>query len=502
MRTEKNNTAAKYRGISNSAAAHRMKKAEQKQRRLRKRLFIVFILTLIATVGVAVIAYLHTNVYQDEDEFRKYAEDQFKEHDLFKVEGKTERIYEYGSPISYAADYNVTNNKAVEAYRQKKIQDIIDDYKQTKQEEEKIRAEKNKSDKHYEPPEEALIVSSAIYNSTNGVMSIAIQSSDNQEDKRDMVNVSSSVNTYLLSEKTGNPIVAEQIFMPDYRKVCSEYFTKYFKETYDEEELQENWQNYTSENAANFNKFIISENTVTFFFEEGTILDKSKGVIAEKITKNQMGETIRSKIIDRYIDPNKPMVAITFDDGPGGSAEDRILDCLKENGAVATFFYLGNRVGKNPKQITRAQSIGCEIGNHTWSHPQLTKITPEAAKEQMTKTNEAIKNACGSYPTVFRPSYGDTNSTVNSLVGMPVIMWSVDTLDWKTRDAQKTFASVTGTSKLNGKIILMHSLYTSTAEATELIVPWLIENGYQTVTVSELIKYKHGEIAQNGKVYR
>ena len=115
-----------------------------------------------------------------------------------------------------------------------------------------------------------------------------------------------------------------------------------------------------------------------------------------------------------------------------------------------------------------------------------------------------MEAACGSAPTVFRPCYGATNDSINAMAQMPVIMWTVDTLDWKTKDAQKTFDCVKAKAdqgKLDGKIVLMHSIHEPTAGATEKLIPWLKENGYQLVTVSELIKYKKGEDPQNGKVY-
>ena len=107
-------------------------------------------------------------------------------------------------------------------------------------------------------------------------------------------------------------------------------------------------------------------------------------------------------------------------------------------------------------------------------------------------------------PSILWPPYGAISDTVESSVGMPMILWSIDTLDWKTKDAQKTFDCIktkADQGKLDGKIVLMHSIHEPTAEATEMIVPWLKENGYQMVTVSELIKYKRGEDPQNGKVY-
>ncbi len=483
----------------------RRRKRRVRIKRRRTFLVLIFMTALVGTGIIAAAAYLTTNVYQDDEGFRAYAAKQFSDNNLFKANGTTKRVYEYGTPISYAADYDVIDNKVIETFRQNKIKQITEEYMAEKDSEEKIRKEENKDNKKYKAPAEALIINSAAYYSDNGAVSIAIKSSDNQENKRDMINVSSTVNTYLLSEETGNPILPEQVFTPDYRSKCSEYFTEYFSQKYSNEELSENWKDYVSNSYTNFNKFIVEERTVTFFFDEGTVVDKSKGVLAVKMTKNELGNVVRESVIERYVDPNKPMVALTYDDGPGGNSETRILDCLEKNNAVATFFYLGNRVSKNQSQIKRAQSIGCELGNHTWSHPQLTKHTPDEVKEQISKTNEAVKSACGAYPTVFRPSYGDTNESVNSLSGMPVIMWSIDTLDWKTRDANKTLEYITkaaSASKLDGKIVLMHSIHESTADATELIIPWLAENGYQTVTVSELIKYKKGALPENGKVYR
>jgi peptidoglycan/xylan/chitin deacetylase (PgdA/CDA1 family) len=229
--------------------------------------------------------------------------------------------------------------------------------------------------------------------------------------------------------------------------------------------------------------------------------ETAKSTEAEQQPQNAI-EILRESLPDRYIDPNKPMVALTYDDGPGGDSEKRILDCLEKNDAVATFFYTGNRVEKNADKVKRAVSLGCEIGNHTWSHSQLTKKSHEDMAKDINKTSEAIKKVTGSYPTVFRPSYGATNSDINKTSGMPVILWSIDTLDWKTRDAQKTFEAVSKNKHLDGKIVLMHSIHDSTADATEKIVPWLKKNGYQLVTVSELIVYKKGDAPTAGKVYR
>lgn len=486
--------------------SERLGKGNQKKnpKKLRRVLLIVFLLLLVMTGVIVTMAILSTNVYKDDAEFKAYADKQFREEKLFEINGKTEKVYEYGAPISYAADYDVIDNKAVSAFRQKQVDKITADYKAAQESAEAKRAEENKDNKKYKAPAEALIVNSASYKSDNGAVSIVISARESQEQKRDMVDTTSSLYTYLVSEKTGNVIYPEQMFVPEYRTICADYFAGYLKDEYKSDELVDGWESRVTADAANFNKFIVSEKFVTFYFDPGTILKESEGTLAVKVSKSDLNGIMRDQVSERYIDPNRPMVALTYDDGPGDDSETRILDCLEQNGAVATFFYTGSRATKRPDQVKRAKSLGCELGNHSWNHPQLTKISADQAKDQITRTNDAVKNACGSAPTVFRPCYGATNDTVNSLAQMPVIMWSIDTLDWKTKDVQKTFDCVTkkaAEGKLDGKIVLMHSIHEPTAGATEKLIPWLKENGYQMVTVSELIKYKRGEDPQNGKIY-
>lgn len=468
---------------------YRERSYTRKRKKLRRRIIgILFVTVLLAMGAIGVRAFLSGRVYSNEDEFKLYAQKQFDEDDLFEINGKPQKVYEYGTPISYAADYDISENESVESFRQTKIDQIREEWK------EKLGKEKGSKD--------ALIVRSAIYKTGNGALSLVIHDTGSREEGLDMVKISSSVNTYLLSEKTGKTMVPEQVFLPDYRSICSGYAVKYIEKNYDEKSLSDNWKDYVSDSTENFNDFAVTEDDVIFFFKEGTLLNSSEGITSIRISKEELKDSFRSAALDRYVDPSKPMVALTYDDGPGGKSEEEILDCLENRGATATFFYTGNRVGSDKGKIERARRMGCEIGNHTWDHALLTKLSQQDVKEQIQKTNEAIKNACGAYPTLFRPSYGATNDQINESVGMPVIMWSLDTLDWKSRNADKIISSVCSGKNLDGKIILMHSLYGSTAEATKKIVPWLQENGYQTVTVSDLIKYKKGEDAQNGKVYR
>lgn len=199
------------------------------------------------------------------------------------------------------------------------------------------------------------------------------------------------------------------------------------------------------------------------------------------------------------INPNKPMVALTFDDGPGPYTE-RLLKCLKENNAAATFFVVGSSVERYKDTVKKAYQMGCEIGNHSWNHPQLTQLDQASLSAQIANTNRVIRSATGHNPTLLRPPYGAYNSTVASAAGMPLILWEVDTLDWKTRNVQSNIQAVMSNVK-DGAIILMHDIHLPTVIAAETIIPQLKKKGYQLVTVSELARYKKKTL-QNGTAYR
>lgn len=195
-------------------------------------------------------------------------------------------------------------------------------------------------------------------------------------------------------------------------------------------------------------------------------------------------------VLTRKIDKNKKMVALTYDDGPS-IYTPRILKTLKENNSVATFFVVGNRVPMYSDTVKKAHDMGCEIGNHTYEHKNLTRVSEAEVKRQITKTNRNVKKVTGQAPVIVRPTGGATNANVKQWVGMPSIIWSIDTLDWKTRNAGSTKKAVLDHVK-DGDIVLMHDLYSATASASETIIPELVKRGYQLVTVSELAECRGG----------
>lgn len=202
------------------------------------------------------------------------------------------------------------------------------------------------------------------------------------------------------------------------------------------------------------------------------------------------------------VDLDSPMVALTFDDGPLAGSTDRILDILEQNGVVATFFIQGKQAALYPELVTRSYGLGCEIGNHTYNHKDLTALNDQDALQQIESVNELVMQITGAGCALVRPPHGKgwRDSHVLELVPYPLIMWSIDTRDWSTRNPSKTIASVLDEVK-DGDIILMHDVYTETADAVEKVVPELIARGYKLVTVSEMFAYK-GLALSAGHAYR
>ncbi|MBR5975809.1 MAG: polysaccharide deacetylase family protein [Clostridiales bacterium] len=224
-------------------------------------------------------------------------------------------------------------------------------------------------------------------------------------------------------------------------------------------------------------------------------------VLSEILKDPAFDEKMAEYGIDTRVEKIVPekIVALTFDDGPYTPVTMRILDALEPYGAHATFFVVGNRIANYSECLIRATNLGCEIADHTWNHTTLTRISGDAVSRQIWDCADAVYNLTGVCPRVMRPVGGSYNSTVSANVGMPMIIWSVDTNDWKYRDSNHVINEILNNVR-DGDIILMHDLYETTADAVEYVVPALIEAGYTLVTVSELAEYK-GIDMENGKAY-
>lgn len=193
------------------------------------------------------------------------------------------------------------------------------------------------------------------------------------------------------------------------------------------------------------------------------------------------------------VDSSAPMIALTFDDGPNPENTARILDVLNANYSRATFFVVGTNAENYPETLKAISSSGNEIGNHTYKHAKLTDLSSADVEEQIDKVNRAVKKATGENTTVIRPPYGAYDEKLLEQLEEPVVLWDLDTEDWNSRNAQTIVENVLSQVK-DGDIILMHDIYESTAEAIELLVPKLKEQGFQIVTVSEMAHYKGKEL--------
>jgi peptidoglycan/xylan/chitin deacetylase (PgdA/CDA1 family) len=198
------------------------------------------------------------------------------------------------------------------------------------------------------------------------------------------------------------------------------------------------------------------------------------------------------------IDPSRPMVALTFDDGPSEYTLG-ILDTLSHYHSRGTFFVLGSLVEQYQDTIRLAHEGGNEILGHSWSHVNFNQLSREQIISEITRTHDAITEIIGDFPRMYRPPYGSANNTVREVseeYGFSIINWNQDPSDWMTKDANQVYESIM--EEINHRsVIVLHDTHASTAQAMERVIPSLIERGYQLVTVSEMFYYL-GEEAQPG----
>jgi len=223
--------------------------------------------------------------------------------------------------------------------------------------------------------------------------------------------------------------------------------------------------------------------------------------LENKINLNTSRLNADSYVTRRGIDPTKPMVALTFDDGPSRFTPP-ILDVLEQYNATATFYVTGNRIEGHREIVERAFNLGNEIASHAWSHRYLPRLSEGDIRTELQLTNDAIEHVTGIPPSNLRPPYGAFDDKVREIAaefGLPIVMWTLDPADWRTRNAEMTFDYIMSNVS-DRDVILLHDLSEPTAEAAALVIPALINRGFQLVTVTELIRYS-GITAIPGEVY-
>ena len=187
-----------------------------------------------------------------------------------------------------------------------------------------------------------------------------------------------------------------------------------------------------------------------------------------------------------YEKKNRKVVALTFDDGPNPATTNQALDTLSKYGIKATFFVLGKNVSGNEEILKRMKADGHVIGNHSWSHPVLSKLSLDEAKKQITDTEAALTKVLGSSSKLMRPPYGAITDDIRNSLDLSFIMWDVDSLDWKSKNEASILTEIQREVK-NGSIILMHDIHAETVNALPKVIDYLKGQGYDFVTIPDLL---------------
>ncbi len=254
--------------------------------------------------------------------------------------------------------------------------------------------------------------------------------------------------------------------------------------------------NLATRHLSRLDKVFSSDRSVATVTKDGRILAFREGKCTITAVGDGSSESVEVVVDDTPAEPKR--IALTFDDGPG-EFSDELLDFLKDRGVHVTYFMIGNQVSRYSAQVKRMYEEGHELGNHSFTHPQLTKLSGKAVKKELKKTDDAIYEASGAHPTVMRPPYGATNATVLANINYPVILWNVDTLDWKYRDADYVAEQVYNGAK-DGNIILVHEIHRTTIDGVKKAIDKLLAEGWQFMTVTQLLTCD-GSTVSNGTKY-
>lgn len=205
-----------------------------------------------------------------------------------------------------------------------------------------------------------------------------------------------------------------------------------------------------------------------------------------KKTKETEGEIQQKESAEESGVKEKPSIAITFDDGPSSRYTGRLLDGLKERNVKASFFLIGENAEENPELVERIYKEGHLIGNHTYSHVQMTHLSEEAAVREIERTDQVISAITGEHVAYMRPPFGAWQRELEVRMEVLPVLWSVDPLDWTTENVDEIVSKVV-TEVEEGDIILLHDCYASSVEAALRIVDILQKEGYEFVTVDRLL---------------
>lgn len=229
--------------------------------------------------------------------------------------------------------------------------------------------------------------------------------------------------------------------------------------------------------------------------KETAVLGSKDGVGLLELNQQENSEADKESqpefgmLTGRVLDPDKPMIAITFDDGPYAPVTDPIVDIFLEYESRATFFVVGYNASRRTESMLNAYNNGFEIANHTKSHGTLTSCTKDELKTEVDGVNELLSSFGITGNLFLRPPYGNISSLMEECINVPMVTWTVDSEDWLSKNPETIVDRIIG-KVVDGDIIIMHDIYKSTLDAVQIIVPELTRQGFQLVTVSELFDAK------------
>ncbi len=320
------------------------------------------------------------------------------------------------------------------------------------------------------------------------------------------------INIFDSSSSLAHPIIKTKAFSFDkktkqiltlgslFDKTSFEAFRKEFKmivqKRYQECLLPERFDNFVTKELFAYQNFTFDTEMLTIYFNPYDITSGNCGSLKFMfpihdfslqipLTKEMFEETVAvKKTVNYVIDPTKPVVAFTFDDGPSQYTREIIKEFEKFHGA-ATFFVIGNKVEPYQSILREMIRLGNEVGNHSYNHQWMSRMSNQELKRQLALTQEAIFKATGYLPTRVRPTYGSLNTQLAKVSDLTISLWNIDPKDWKYKDS-KTIAKRILDKVADGKVVLLHDTHERSLKALQLVLPTLHKQGYQFVTLSEL----------------
>ena len=305
----------------------------------------------------------------------------------------------------------------------------------------------------------------------------------------------SKLYTYVFDVKQNRFLTLKDLINEKDLKYISSYVQKELLSKYKDSIGINELNNILNPDYKNYNLFTFNDQKLYLYFDFTSFKDiVDVEIPLENINLKipiEMGTTVQNtvkvkKVKNKVIDPNKKMIALTFDDGPS-KYTDKIIDLLNKYDASGTFFVLGNKVEMYKETLIKMVEQGSEIGNHSYNHKWLIKLNKNDFINQVNQTQSILKSTIGYTPTLLRPTYGSVNDEIKNNTTLDIVLWNIDTLDWKLKNYKDIANRVIGKVD-DGDIVLMHDIHEKTLKALEIILPKLKEEGYQFVTVSELKK--------------